>query len=163
MRHSGLPDPIAKRDILYDPDRPAREKVATADAYFEVGRYQDALSFYREACHAQGLSKVRELALEEGDAFLFAGAEMPGEAPSPEDWRRLAAHALELGKFRFAAKAFEKLGDEEAKAAALAKLQEAMVVAAAEEAAFEKERKILGGATVPDRSVGLGLGGDEAS
>ena len=52
------------------------------------------------------------MAIEEGDLFLFSRAtEFLQEEVSPDDWRKVGKRALEHGKYLFALKCFEKIGD----------------------------------------------------
>ena len=109
-----LPDPLQRRDILYGQNTPAETLREYGDLYLRKGKPNDAVEFFGLACYKEGLRRIRQMAMEEGDLFLFSrAAEFLQEAVSPEDWRKLAKKALEKGKLLFALKCFEKLGDRE--------------------------------------------------
>jgi hypothetical protein len=55
------------------------------------------------------LEKLKEYALETGDAFLLGRL----GHQEPEDWRRLGDRALDLEKLHFARRAFEMAGDDD--------------------------------------------------
>jgi hypothetical protein len=111
---SKLPDPLKRRDILYGQNTPAEVLREHGDLYLREGRPNDAVEFFGQACYKEGLRRIRQMAMEEGDLFLFSrAAEFLQEEVPPEDWRKLAKKALEKGKLLFALKCFEKIGDRE--------------------------------------------------
>jgi tetratricopeptide (TPR) repeat protein len=110
-----LPDPLKRREILYGKDTPREVLIHYGDLYYEVGRLNDAVEFYGRANHREALLKLRDLALEEGDFFLFQQAtEFLGENTPNEIWRILGQNALKKGKLSFARKAFSQAEDIEA-------------------------------------------------
>ncbi|MFH1262183.1 MAG: hypothetical protein V1495_01895 [Pseudomonadota bacterium] len=80
---------------------------------------QDALEYFRAAGNQEGLNKMVEIVVREGDAFLLLALERSGTAVSNDLWNRTGEKALETGKRRFARMAFEK-SKNEAKLAKLA-------------------------------------------
>jgi tetratricopeptide (TPR) repeat protein len=109
-----LPDSLKRRDILYGQNTPAEILREYGDLYLHEGKPNDAVEFFGQACYKEGLRHIRQMAMEEGDLFLFFRAtEFLQEEVSPEDWRKLGKKALEKGKYLFALKCFEKIGDRE--------------------------------------------------
>jgi tetratricopeptide (TPR) repeat protein len=107
-----LPDPLKRRDILYGKNTPAEVLREYGDLYLHEGKPNDAVEFFGQACYKEGLQRIRQMAIEEGDLFLFSrAAEFLQEEISPEDWKKLGKKALEQGKYLFALKCFEKIGD----------------------------------------------------
>ena len=109
-----LPDPLKRRDILYGQNSSAEVLREYGDLHLYEGKPNDAVEFFGQACYKEGLQRIRHMAMEEGDLFLFSRAmEFLQEEVFPEDWRKLGKKALEQGKHLFALKCFEKIGDRE--------------------------------------------------
>ncbi|RLA83048.1 MAG: hypothetical protein DRG40_07235 [Deltaproteobacteria bacterium] len=109
-----LPNALKRREILYGKETPPQVLIEYGDLYMEAGRLNDAVEFYGRAQHREGLLRLKERALKEGDYFLFSQvAEFLSEDPSPEEWRELARAAMEKGRYQFALKAFHRAGDNE--------------------------------------------------
>jgi hypothetical protein len=124
---STLPDPLKRRDILYGKDTPAEVLREYGDLYLKDGKPNDAVEFFGRARHTEGLRRIRRMAMDEGDLFLFSRAEeFLQEEVSPEEWRNLGNKALEKGKLHFALKSFEKIGDRAGIDEARARLSEAL-------------------------------------
>ena len=101
-----LPDPLERRQVLYDPEADPAELIEFGRAYEQAGRFGDALQFYIEAADRPGLERVKARALETADAFLLKGvARAVPELAGEEDWKALAARAEELGKELYAGQA----------------------------------------------------------
>jgi len=110
-----LPDPLKRREILYGKNTPREVLIHYGDLYYEAGRLNDAVEFYGMANHREALLKLRDLALEEGDFFLFQQVtEFLRESVTNNTWRILGQNALNKGKFSFAWKAFSQAEDMEA-------------------------------------------------
>ncbi|MBW2038920.1 MAG: hypothetical protein JRI46_04885 [Deltaproteobacteria bacterium] len=124
---SKLPDPLKRRDILYGQNPPVEALKEYGELYLQEGRPNDAVEFFGQARYKEGLLRIREIALEEGDLFLFSRAmEFLQEEVSPDTWMKLGKKALEKSKYLFALKAFEKIGDREGIAEARERLGEIM-------------------------------------
>jgi tetratricopeptide (TPR) repeat protein len=122
-----LPSPLTRRDILYGKGTPAEVLQEYGDLYLREGKPNDAVEFFGQACYKEGLRRIAQMAMKEGDLFLFSRAmEFLQEEVSSEDWRELGKHALEGGKYLFALKCFEKIGDREGAAEARGRLEEPM-------------------------------------
>jgi hypothetical protein len=124
---SKLPDPLKRRDILYGKGTPSEVLQEYGDLYLREGKPNDAVEFFGQACYKEGLRRIYQMAMEEGDLFLFSRAkEFLHEEVSPEDWRKLGTHAMAKAKYLFALKCFEKIGDREGIADARRRLEEQM-------------------------------------
>ena len=111
---SKLPDPLKKRDVLYGKNTPTEVLREYGDLYLNEGKPNDAVEFFGQVCYKEGLRRIRQMAIEEGDLFLFSRAtEFLQEEVSAEDWRKLGKKVLEQEKHLFALKCFEKIGDRE--------------------------------------------------
>ncbi|MBP1710892.1 MAG: putative cytosolic protein [Deltaproteobacteria bacterium] len=109
-----LPDYRLKQKTLYIDKTPAATLIHYGDLLLEAGSLSDALEFYARAGHQTGLKKIKEIASENGDTFLFQGAARAlGIELRPADWEDIARRAVELKKFSFAKKALEKTNNAE--------------------------------------------------
>jgi len=105
---------LEKRKILNSKEIDRSTLVAYGNLYLEKGAVNDALDFFEKAHFEEGIRKIRLLGLNEGDVFIFKKAsKMLKIENSRDDWNRVGEKALELGKFRYAAIAFEEAGNEE--------------------------------------------------
>jgi hypothetical protein len=114
----GVPGSIKKRQLLNDQELKADLCREYGERFLALDWWEDALEFFQKGHAAQGLEKVKNHSLETGDAYLLARLGVPQD---PLTWRRLATRAQELGKFRFARRAYEMSGEAD-KAAAMAAL-----------------------------------------
>lgn len=110
---SQLPGPIEKRDILYGVKKlSAADAVKLVDSLEKEGWISDATDFLGYSKNTAGLEKMRQIAVDEGNTFLFLKvSRMLNEAePLKEALLKCAEKAQSLGKIRYAVKAYEKLG-----------------------------------------------------
>lgn len=104
-----LPDYRLKQKILYIDKTSATSLISYGDLYLEAGALSDALDFYAKAGHHAGVQKIKDLALTNGDAFLFQGAAKALNIDLRDaDWEDIARRAIELKKYLFAKHALEK-------------------------------------------------------
>ena len=104
-----LPDYRSKQKILYINNTSTDTLKSYGDVYLEASAFSDALVFYLRAGHSAGLQKIREIALENGDTFLFSGASKAlNIEPGKVEWEELARKAIERKKYLFARHALEK-------------------------------------------------------
>jgi hypothetical protein len=97
--------------------------------YLQEGRLSEAAELFSRASHAEGLARIRDLALEQGDSFLYGlASRKSGEGGAPEAWEALGNKAMELEKFSHAVRAFRNAGNEEALKAAEEALKEVVSV-----------------------------------
>ncbi len=104
----GVPGCIKKRQILNDRELKAETCREYGEKFLALGWWEDALEFFQKGRDAQGLEKIKGHCLETGDAYLLARL---GASQDPPTWRRLAERALELGKLRFARRAYNLSAD----------------------------------------------------
>lgn len=105
----GVPDCLKKRRLLNEKELNPELCREYGEKFFDLGFFEDALEFFKRANYEPGLDKLKDQALEAGDAYLMARL---GAHP-PEIWRQVAEQALKLGKIHFARRAFEQAGDQE--------------------------------------------------
>lgn len=108
MKKDKLPTYLKKQKLLYLKETPAEVLINLGNQFFEQARFMDALDFYHKCHNTEGLQRIRQVAMEQGDFFLFQKLiEMQGENPPPATWEKLGEQAMSLGKYLFALKAFE--------------------------------------------------------
>lgn len=104
---------LKKRDLLHNPNASPEELKRLGKEYLEEGRAVDALDFLEKAGDREGIARIRDLSIEQGDIFLLQQTAKLLQAPIEEkDWRATVEKALEEGRFREALTAFKALGDE---------------------------------------------------
>lgn len=106
-----LPWTLEKRELLYE--RKGVDYRYYGDLFFEAERYADALEFYLRGDVEEGIEKMKQFALENGDYYILAKIEekYSGRIKS-EEWRKAARRAEELEKFSMAIWLYEKCGEE---------------------------------------------------
>jgi len=109
-----LPDYRLKQKILYIDKTSTSTLISYGDLYLEAGAISDALDFYAKAGHQAGMQRIKDLALANGDTFIFQGAAKAlGHELRDDDWENIARRAIELKKYLFARHALEKINKEE--------------------------------------------------
>ncbi|MEA1935248.1 MAG: hypothetical protein U9M96_00305 [Thermodesulfobacteriota bacterium] len=104
-----LPDYKEKQKTLYRDNTPQTALIAYGDKYLEAERISDAIDFYQKANHIEGLEKIREMVVADGDVMDFQHTlNALNVDASREEWNRIGEQALELKKYIFAINAFEK-------------------------------------------------------
>jgi hypothetical protein len=104
----GVPGSLKKRRLLNE--RELRPELCReyGEKFLALDWWEDALEFFLKASDAEGLEKIKNHCLETGDAYLLARL---GVRQEPKIWRQVAERALDLGKLRFARRAYEQAGD----------------------------------------------------
>ena len=115
----GLPDCLKKRRLSNEKALGVDQCRDYGEKFLALGWLEDALEFFRQGNHSEGLAKIKTLALESGDAYLLARLGID----DPELWRQAGQRALDLGKLQFAQRAFQAAGQVE-RAQAIAHLIE---------------------------------------
>lgn len=111
-----FPDAITKRDILHGRKKVTdTEKTGTGDGFMEAGWLSDAIDFL--TTDTAKLEKIKTAAISEGNVFLLLKLYRVTGKENPSELTAAAQKAEELGKFRYALRAYEKLGDTEKVAA----------------------------------------------
>ena len=109
-----LPDYRLKQKILYIDKTSTAALISYGDLYLEAGAISDALDFYAKAGHQAGMQRIKDLALANGDTFIFQGAAKAlGHELRDDDWENIARRAIELKKYLFARHALEKINKAE--------------------------------------------------
>jgi len=116
-----LLDPLKKGLVVYGDDRhePAAPDrlIAYGRSYEAEGKIHDALEFYWRAGDREGMERISQGALAEGDFFLFRQAMgYLGRKPERGELLSLMKNAEERGKLSFALLAAREAGDERAAA-----------------------------------------------
>jgi len=115
MKKKPLPDCFKKQRLLHDGKISADDLIAVGDTYFEAGLLYDAAAFYRKADFQDGLKRLRSVALEDGDSFLYQMLVQRSQTPaSRAEWEGLGNRAMSLGKFSHAVRAFRASENEAA-------------------------------------------------
>jgi hypothetical protein len=97
---------LEKRDILWSDRTPRTVLIRHGTEFLNAERYSDALDFFERAMYEEGIRKIKDIALREGDAFLLGRiARMKPEWVSEEDWRSVERAAEAAGKPSFAEQA----------------------------------------------------------
>lgn len=110
-----LPNSIDKRDLLYGAKKAGADTFLTLAKKYEIaGSYSDALDFFHKAESASDLERLRQVFVDEGDAFLLSKlAHFSSDLITDGDFKKCAAKAESAGKTRYAILAYERLGDED--------------------------------------------------
>ncbi len=109
-----LPDYRLKQKILYIDKTSPETLVNYGELYLAEGALSDALDFYAKAGNRPGMQKIKDIALDGGDSFLFQNASRAlGEELQDTDWETLARNAAGHGKYSFARLALEKINNRE--------------------------------------------------
>jgi tetratricopeptide (TPR) repeat protein len=122
MSEKRLPGCMKKRDLLNSDRSDPAYFVQLGTAYLEEGRISDAIEFFEKAGHREGLDRLLQRCLEDGDLFLYRKiAKILDLSSSPDQWIELGDRALSLGKLHFARTAYREGGAPE-KVAQVARL-----------------------------------------
>jgi len=123
MKKDGLPHSFKKQKMICDDKMPREALVSWGERYLEADRVFDAAAFFLKAGHQEGMDRLRRMALDQGDAFLFklVVQGLPGQG-RPEEWEALGRRAMQLQKFSHAVNAFRAAENEEARKRAEAEL-----------------------------------------
>ena len=135
-------DIIAKRDVLHGTESTRDLLVAHGDYFLEIDAVHDALSYFVRADHEEGIRRIVDAAIKDGQAFLLQRIERSHRFEvTPDVWRRTAESAEKAGKLRYALTAFERAGDTERANAIRVKLGIAV------------EQKVLPGTEIVDPTI----------
>jgi tetratricopeptide (TPR) repeat protein len=104
-----LPNYLDKQKLLYinPPDKGILKKYG--DLLFENDRIDDAVDFYQKGEYIEGLEKILNIAIEEGDFFLCERVlKAINKDLNEEEWNKIGLNALKLGKYKFAQLSFQR-------------------------------------------------------
>jgi len=105
---------VEKRNLLYSDKADPSDWIRAGESLLEQGLPTDALNFFVRADHEAGIERIRSLALDEGDVFLFEQLRLAGRDIPSATWREAAEKARALGKIEFAIRGLRAAGDDEA-------------------------------------------------
>ncbi|MBI4764598.1 MAG: hypothetical protein HY787_08335 [Deltaproteobacteria bacterium] len=110
---SNLLSCLRKRDLLHNQNIGSSEFAQYGWDYFKQDRPVDALDFFEKARELEGIRKIREWSLEQGDPLLLQQTSKLLKEPVPEDsWRKVAEKAQADGRLQQALTAAKALADE---------------------------------------------------
>jgi hypothetical protein len=111
---SSLLSCLKKRDLLHNPNIGHSDYAQYGWDYFKQDRPVDALDFFEKAQDMEGIRRIREWSLEQGDPFLLQQTSKLLKEPVTEDsWRKVVERAQAAGRLQQALTAAKALGDEE--------------------------------------------------
>jgi hypothetical protein len=112
MGKKELPHYKKKQQLLHAKDSKPDDLRRQGEEFLQAGWLSDAIDFFNKAGDQNGLEKVRDIAISEGDVFLFRRTLKALEASASENqWKELADRALDLGKLQFAREGYRMAGD----------------------------------------------------
>ncbi len=110
---SSLLSCLKKRDLLHNQNIGSREFSQYGWDYLKQDRPVDALDFFEKAQDLEGIRKIREWSLEQGDPFLLQQTSRLLKETVPEDlWRKVLGKAQAEGRLQQALTAAKILADE---------------------------------------------------
>ncbi|MDP6959871.1 MAG: hypothetical protein QF645_13795, partial [Planctomycetota bacterium] len=84
------------RMLSASPSLTNAEADSYGDAFFDAGMVSQALLFYDRSRNPDKYNRVKEYAIEQGDAFLLYGVEkVEPESIKEREWRQAGENALE--------------------------------------------------------------------
>lgn len=108
-----VPDYRLKQKILYIDHTDAENLKNYGDIFYSEGIVSDAIDFYQKANFTEGLQKIKDAALENGDVMLFVqAAKALNLELKPAEWENIGRIAMGLKKYFFARHALEKSNNE---------------------------------------------------
>ena len=112
MGKKELPHYKKKQQLLHAKDAKPADLSRQGEEFLQAGWLSDAIDFFGKAGDQNGLEKIRDIAIAEGDVFLFRRTLKALDATASEDqWKELADRALDLGKLQFAREGYRMAGD----------------------------------------------------
>ena len=113
VKRGKIPWALEKRALLYE--RTDTDFKNWGDFMFEKERYADALDFYITGEVDDGIERMKEFAIAEGDYYILARIEDKFKGcVKREEWMKAAETAVEKGRFADATWLYERAGDEKA-------------------------------------------------
>jgi len=105
---------LKKRNLLHNPNISSDELAQYGWEYLKQDRPVDALDFFEKAQNLEGIQRIREWSLEQGDPFLLQQtSKMLKEQVPEESWRKVGEKVLSTGRHQQALTAFKAIADEE--------------------------------------------------
>jgi len=105
---------LKKRDLLHKQNIESSEFAQYGWEYLKQDRTVDALDFFEKAQDLEGIRKIREWSLEQGDPFLLQQtSKLLKEPVSGDSWKKVMEKAQSEGRLQQALTAAKALADEE--------------------------------------------------
>ncbi|OGP50277.1 MAG: hypothetical protein A2Y79_00875 [Deltaproteobacteria bacterium RBG_13_43_22] len=105
---------LKKRDLMHNPNAVVDEITQYGWDYLKQDRLVDALDFFEKAGDQEGILRIKDLSLEQGDPFLLQHTSKLLQEPVPDtSWKKVGEKALADGRYLQALTAFKALADEE--------------------------------------------------
>ena len=104
---------LNKRGMLYSPKTSVEVLIRVGDEFLEGELYSDALDFYEQAQHTEGIQKIKAQALKVGDTFLLSRLErFDSKLVELKDWEEAQTISGRSGRESMSRFAKEKLQPE---------------------------------------------------
>lgn len=114
MGNNSLLSCLEKRDLLNQPAASVDTLMQWGDRFLEAGFVYDAVNFYEKAGAKEALTRLLEMAGNDGDAFLLRRlCALLGREPNADEWLAVAEQAERQGKDHFAWKGYLGAGDQD--------------------------------------------------
>ena len=114
MKKDSLPNSFKKNRLLHDRKISDESLIEYGELFFESGRLIDAANFFNKVSFQEGLDRLKKVAVEQGDSFLFQNVlRSSHEKEVKVEWEALGNKAMELKKYSHAIPAFQAAGNEE--------------------------------------------------
>ena len=105
---------LKKRDLLHNPQVDSDQLAQYGLEYLNQGRLADAFDFFEKAKNTEGIRRIMEKSIEQGDPLLLQQTSKLLKEVAPEEaWRKVGGKALSDGRFQQALMAFKAVHDEE--------------------------------------------------
>jgi outer membrane protein assembly factor BamD (BamD/ComL family) len=105
---------LKKRDLLHNPQVSKEEFSKYGREYLADGRLVDALDYFEKAGDLEGIRRIHEQSIIDGDPFLLQKtSKLAGDPIAEEDWRKVGHKTLAEGRLHQALTAFKAIADEE--------------------------------------------------
>ncbi len=114
MARQTLPDSVEKRNLLHAGKASPGTLLQLGKAFEAARRLPDALDFFAKAGDAEGVARIKAVAIETGNSFLLVRARRVGPVEVARDeWLAAAAAAERAGRWLDAYWCAKESGDEE--------------------------------------------------
>lgn len=114
-KKEALPGYLNKRKVLYESEAPPDQLQTMAEQFVEAGHLSDAVEFYSKAGANERIEALLDEAIARGDTFLCEQISSATDRTLTEDqWAGVGKQAMDSGKYGYALRAFEMIGDEAA-------------------------------------------------
>ena len=105
---------LKKRDLLHHPNIGNEDLSQYGWEYLKQDRPVDALDFFEKAQNLEGIQRIKEWSLEQGDPFLLQQTSKMLKEPIPEaSWRKVGEKSQAAGRYQQALMAYKAISDEE--------------------------------------------------